>query len=70
MTEAHEAGEVRDAGTVVEDLGGHTVAFALVKASASATADYSRRILAAVLEEIERIVNLDRGRLRFSCLLA
>jgi hypothetical protein len=70
VAEAHEAGEVRDAGAVVEDLGCHAVAFALVEASASAAADYACRILTAVLQKIQRIVDLDRGGLRFSSLIS
>jgi hypothetical protein len=36
-----------------------------VEPTTSAAADYAGRILAAVLEEIQRIVDLDRRRLRF-----
>jgi hypothetical protein len=70
MAETHEAGEVRDARSIVEDLGGHAVALALVKASTGAAADDSGRILTTVLEQIQRIVDLYRGRLGFSALLS
>jgi hypothetical protein len=70
VTKTHEARKIRDASAVVEDLGGHAVALALVKATASAATDYAGRILAAVLEEIQRIVDLDRRRLRFPLLLS
>jgi hypothetical protein len=63
VTEAHEARKIRDASAVVEDLGGHAVARALVKAPTSAAADYTGGILASVLEEVQRIVDLDRRRL-------
>jgi hypothetical protein len=47
----------------MEDLGGHAVAFALVEAATGAAADYAGRILASVLEEVQRIVDFDRRRL-------
>jgi hypothetical protein len=49
VAETHEARKVRDARAVVEDLGGHTVALALVEAPARTTADYASSILATVL---------------------
>jgi hypothetical protein len=49
----------------VEDLGGHAVTLALVEASTATAAHNARRILSAMLEEVERIVTLDRSRLGF-----
>jgi len=64
MSETHEARKVRDARAVLKNLGGHTVTLALVKASTSAATDNTSGILAAMLEEVEGIVHLNRGRLR------
>ena len=64
MAKAHEAWQVGNARTVLEDSGGHAVAFALVEAATGTAADYAGSVLAAVLEEIEGIVHLDRRRLR------
>lgn len=57
MTKAHVAGEVSDAGSVLEDLGGHAVALALVETTTRAAAYDSGGILTAVLEQIQRIVD-------------
>jgi len=64
VAEAHEAGEVGHACAVLEDTRRHTVALALVEATTSTATDYSGSILAAMLEEVEGIVHLDRSRLR------
>lgn len=64
VAEAHEAGKVGHAGAVLEDLGGHTVALALVEATTGTAADYSGSVLPAMLEKVEGIVHLDRSRLR------
>jgi hypothetical protein len=63
VTQSHEARKVRDPGAIVEDLGGHTVALALVEAATATAAHDTRRILPAMLEKVERIVTLYRGRL-------
>jgi hypothetical protein len=62
VAEAHEARELRDAGAVVEDLGCHSVALALVEAAARGTGDDACGILPAVLEQVERIVDFNGGR--------
>jgi hypothetical protein len=64
MSESHEAGQVGDARAILEDLGGHAVALALVEASASTATDDAGRILTAVLEKVESIMHFDRSRLR------
>lgn len=64
MAETHESREIGNASAVLENLGGHTVALALVETTTGAAADYSSSVLAAVLEEIEGIVDLNRSRLR------
>ena len=70
MTKAHEARQVRDASAILEDLGGHAVALALVEASSSTTTDNACRILPAMLKQVQGIVYFDRGRLRFTALLS
>jgi hypothetical protein len=45
----------------MEDFGGHSIAFALVKLSASGAGDDACSILSAVLEQVERIVDLYGG---------
>jgi hypothetical protein len=52
VAESHEAREVRNTGAIVEDLGGHSVALALVEATASTAAHDACRILSAMLEKI------------------
>jgi hypothetical protein len=52
VSEAHETREIRDAGAIMEDLGGHAIAFALMESATRATADDTGRVLAAMLEEI------------------
>ena len=64
VAEAHEAGKVGHTGAVLEDLGGHAVALALVEATTGTATDYSGSILAAVLEKVEGVMHLDRSRLR------
>ena len=52
VAQSHEAREVRNTGAIVEDLGGHTIAFALMEAATRATADDTGSVLAAMLEKI------------------
>jgi hypothetical protein len=59
VTKTHVSGQVSDAGTVLEDLGGHAVALALVEATTGAAAHNTGGILTTVLEEIQSIVDLD-----------
>ena len=58
MTKAHEAWKVCHARAIGKDPRGHSVAFALVEATSVVTAHDTRRILAAVLQEIEGLVDL------------
>ena len=64
MAKTHEAGEIGNTGTILEDLGGHAIALALMETTASAAADYTSSILSAMLKEIESIMDLDRSGLR------
>ena len=64
MTKTHVSRQVSNASTVLEDLGGHAVALALVEATTGTATDYSGSILAAVLEKVEGVMHLDRSRLR------
>jgi len=50
MTQTHESRKVRNAGSVVEDFGCHSIALALVEPPAAATTDDARGILSTVLE--------------------
>jgi len=61
MSQAHKAGKVGYSGTIVEDLGGHTISLALVYTTAGAACCDSTSILTAMLQKIEGIVNLDGG---------
>lgn len=61
VTETHETGEICDSGAVVEDLGGHAIALALVEAATRGAGGYSASILASVLEQIQGVVNLNGG---------
>jgi hypothetical protein len=62
VTKTHVSGQVSDTGSVLENARGHAVALALVETTARAAAHDTSRILAAVLQQIQRIVNLDRCR--------
>ena len=64
MAKTHEAWEVGNTSTILEDLGGHAVALALVETTTSTAADYTSSILSAMLEQIEGIMDLDRSGLR------
>lgn len=64
VTKAHVARQVSDTGSVLEDLGGHAVALALVETTTRAAAHDTSRILATVLEQVQRIVDLDGCRSR------
>jgi hypothetical protein len=61
VSHAHEAGEVDDAGAVAEDFGGEPVAFALVDAAAGGAGGDAAGVLAAVLEEVEGVVEVGGG---------
>jgi len=65
MTEPHEAWEVGHAGAIVENLGSHAVALALVEAAAAIAADNASGILPTVLEEVKPIMDLDSSRVGF-----
>jgi hypothetical protein len=64
MTETHESREVGHASAILEDLGGHAIALALVETTTGTATDYTSSVLAAVLEKIESIVDLNRSGLR------
>ena len=64
MAKTHEAGEIGNTSTILEDLGGHAIALALVETTAGTAADYTSSVLSTVLEEVEGIVNLYRSGLR------
>lgn len=63
VTKAHEARQVGDPGAISKDPGGHAIALALVEAPTSTAAHDPGSILASVLEQVERIVDLDRCRI-------
>lgn len=65
MAETHEAGEVCHACAILENSGSHPIAFALVEATARVTAYDARRILSAVLQEVEGLVYFAGGVYRF-----
>lgn len=64
MAKTHEAGEIGNTSTILEDLGGHAIALALVETTAGTAADYTSSVLSAVLEEVKGIVNFYRSGLR------
>jgi len=60
MPNAHAALQARERASV-EDVAHHAVCLALVEAAAGAAGDDARRILAAVLQQREALIDLGRG---------
>lgn len=65
VTQTHKAGKIGHPGAVVEDLGGHTIALALIDAATRRAGSNPTGILSAMLKEIEGFVQFERrGRRR------
>ena len=58
VSQAHETRKILYSGSIVEDLGRHAIAFALVNSSAGSTSSYATRILSSVLKVVQRVVEV------------
>jgi len=58
VSQAHETGKVLYSGPVMEDLGCHAIAFALVDPSARGASSNPRRILSSMLKVVKGIVKI------------
>jgi len=61
VSETHETWEVLHSGSIMEDLGSHSIAFALIYSSTGGTSSYATSILSSVLEIVQRIVEVGSG---------
>lgn len=61
VTESHESWKILNTLSILEDLGGHTVALALVDTSSAGTGCNTAGILSAVLEIVQGVVEVSRG---------
>ena len=68
MAQAHESRKLGHSRSVVENARGHAISLALVESSSLAAGDYASSILAAVLKQVQRIVNFHGCRLRLAVL--
>jgi hypothetical protein len=62
MSQSHEAREVLNAFSVLEDLRGHSVALTLIDSASGRTSGDTAGILTAMLEKIQRIVDVSGSR--------
>ena len=62
MSQPHEAGQICDSRSIIEDFCCHTISLALVDSATWSACCNSAGILSAMLEKVEGFVEIDGGR--------